>query len=80
MVGHPYMEREHHVSTRLTARSLAIRVEYEPSRRREDRTPPCHLPTSYITSRASVGECASPLATPAKVLPTLIVDGLLPQQ
>jgi hypothetical protein len=28
----------------------------------EDRAPPCDLPTSYITSRASIGECAPPHA------------------
>jgi hypothetical protein len=33
-------------------------------RRREDRAPPCDLPTAYITSRASIGECASPYAEP----------------
>jgi hypothetical protein len=32
------------------------------SHRREDRAPPCDLPTSYITSRASIGECAPPHA------------------
>jgi hypothetical protein len=32
------------------------------SHRREDRAPPCDLPTSYITSRASIGECVPPHA------------------
>jgi hypothetical protein len=38
---------------------MAICTVFLPHTREEDRTPPCHLPTSYITSRASVGECAS---------------------
>jgi hypothetical protein len=53
--------------------SMAICTVFLIPHPRGGRTPPCHLPTSYITSRASVGECASPLATPAKVLPTLII-------
>jgi hypothetical protein len=66
MVGHPCMERENHVSTRLP--TLANLLSWvRPSRRREDRAPPCHLPTVYITSRASDGECS-----PRKVVQTLI--------
>jgi hypothetical protein len=32
------------------------------SHRWEDRAPPCDLPTAYITSRASIGECVPPHA------------------
>jgi hypothetical protein len=39
-----------------------------PSHRQEDRAPPCDLPTVYITSRASTGECVPPHAAPAKIV------------
>jgi hypothetical protein len=75
MVRHPCMEREYHVSTRPTASppthaGLGSSLN-QPSRRREDRAPPCHLPTTYITSRASAGECS-----PRKVVLTLIPPAL----
>jgi hypothetical protein len=60
-------EREHHASTRSTnpphaktTPSLGVSISFAPSRRREDRVPPCDLTTAHITSRTSAGECALP--------------------
>jgi hypothetical protein len=58
MVGHPCMERDHHVFTRPTTPPPPHAGPIlGPNLIPPAGGPPCDLPTSYITSRASIGEC-----------------------
>jgi hypothetical protein len=67
MVGHPCMERESTPRPPAPRSTSCLCSNLIPPLAPAE-GPPCDLPTVYITSRASVGECVPPHAAPAKIV------------